>query len=261
MLNDATESHIQLFQACAAEVNARAPKVHCLINQAAIELTANALLAVGAQPSMTDNPWEAQEFVESSSALNVNLGMLTESRQKAIRIAAKTASKLGIPWTLDPVMAERSQTRLAFCVDLLRYSPSVIRGNQDEISALCARKRETIEDLATRHDTVAVVTGDRNMIFCKEGTEVIKGGSIWMSRVTGMGCALSAALAAFLGACGGRDRIEAVKSALYLYGVAGMAAERKSEGPGSFASAFIDELHLQSSDCGSALDSRNGERA
>ena len=43
-----------------ARIRARQPLVHCIVNEAAMTLTANVLLAAGAHPSLTNNP---KEFV------------------------------------------------------------------------------------------------------------------------------------------------------------------------------------------------------
>ena len=60
------------------------PKVHCIVNDVAATLAANVLLAVGAQPSMTNDPFEVTAFTESADALSINLGMLTNDKRLAI---------------------------------------------------------------------------------------------------------------------------------------------------------------------------------
>ena len=62
-----------------------------------------------------------------------------------------------------------------------------------------------------------------------------------MAKVTAMGCAASALVAACLAV--EPDAWRATAGALVMIGVAGELAAAKAEGPGSFAVAIIDALH------------------
>jgi hydroxyethylthiazole kinase len=62
-----------------------------------------------------------------------------------------------------------------------------------------------------------------------------------MARVTAMGCAGSALVAACLAV--ESDAFRATIAALVIVGVAGEVAAEKSGGPGSFAAAIIDTLY------------------
>jgi hydroxyethylthiazole kinase len=62
-----------------------------------------------------------------------------------------------------------------------------------------------------------------------------------MAKVTAMGCAASALVAACLGV--EPDPWRATAAALTIIGVAGELAAAKAEGPGSFAVAILDTLH------------------
>ncbi|MDX1607032.1 MAG: hydroxyethylthiazole kinase, partial [Candidatus Competibacterales bacterium] len=107
---------------CAASLQAlskRAPRVHCLTNPVALTLSANALLAVGARPSMTTDPEQVGDFIAASQALCVNLGMLDDVRRRAIDAALDAAAAHGVPWVLDPVKVNLSAKRLAYARDLL----------------------------------------------------------------------------------------------------------------------------------------------
>ncbi len=61
-----------------------------------------------------------------------------------------------------------------------------------------------------------------------------------MARVTGMGCAASAIVAACLGAV--TDRLAATAHAITLTGLAGEHAARIAAGPGSLMIAYLDAL-------------------
>ena len=62
-----------------------------------------------------------------------------------------------------------------------------------------------------------------------------------MAKVTGMGCAASALVAACLAI--EADTWSATAAALLMLGVAGELAAAQAKGPASFAMALIDTLH------------------
>jgi hydroxyethylthiazole kinase len=62
-----------------------------------------------------------------------------------------------------------------------------------------------------------------------------------MTKITAMGCAGSAVVAACLAV--ESDTIRAAVAALAIVGIAGELAAEKSSGPGSFATAVIDALY------------------
>jgi hydroxyethylthiazole kinase len=96
--------------------------------------------------------------------------------------------------------------------------------------------------LAGWSEAVVAVSGSTDYIT--DGAEVIEvaGGDAMMTRVTGMGCALGAAIATFLGA--GCAPLRAATAASAVFAHAGERAATQARGPGSFASAFVDELWL-----------------
>ena len=217
------------------------PKVHCILNDVAMTMTANALLAVGAQPSMTSDPFEINAFTESADALSINLGMLNNDKRRAIRIAAKCAKKNKIPWVLDATLIERSNLRLEFCEELLEFEPTVIRGNHTEIFTLCQHLDKTKTEVCKAHNSVLVTTGEVDWVdSMRKSCELKKLGHQWMSQVSGMGCTLSALIAAMLTAY--PDPFSAALKTLFLYGVTGERAANDSKGPGSFFNNFLDRL-------------------
>ena len=224
-----------------AGVRTLQPKVHCIANDAAASLTANVLLAVGAVPSMTHNPSEAADFTKSADALSINLGMLTESRREAIEVAASTACDNDIPWVLDPVLSNRSPSRLKLCLGLLDRRPDVIRGNAREIDAICDAVNSTRRELARKRSVVVVITGVVDQIISGGQTREFTLGHRWMSDTTGTGCALSALIAATLAVID--DTFSAAARVMEIYGSTGQAASVRAGGPGTFVGHFLDCLH------------------
>ncbi len=225
------------------EVLQNQPKVHCIVNDVAMAMTANALLAVGAQPSMTNDLFEINAFTESADALSINLGMLTNDKRRAIRAATQCASNNKIPWVLDVTLVERSNVRLAFCEELLEQKPTVIRGNCAEVTALCQRQNKSKSELCQANDTVLVTTGEVDWVdSMSKSCEFKKLGHEWMSQVAGIGCTLSALIAAMLTAYD--DPFSASLKTLFLYGINGERAAKESQGPGTFINHFIDCLSI-----------------
>jgi hydroxyethylthiazole kinase len=223
-------------------VNTRRPAVHCLTNTVVQALTANTLLAVGAIPSMSSDPVEVAEFTKSADALLVNIGTLDGDLKVSIKIAIEAALEAGIPWIFDPVFIDRSPPRAAYAEELLSLGPALIRGNEGEITLLGGKPAE----LARQTGAIVAMTGVTDLIT--DGTEEITltGGHELMSRVTGIGCAGTALLSAFLAAAPDDQRLAAVAAGLSLLAKTGERAAQTSTGPGSFAAAILDQLYQTS---------------
>jgi hydroxyethylthiazole kinase len=144
---------------------------------------------------------------------------------------------------LDPVFIDRSEKRTAFAKVLAVCNPAVIRLNRTEFAALAdvapdgdALKRYALDSL-----TVIGLTGEVDLITDGARLLIVENGHPLMGRVTAMGCAGSALVAAFLTV--ENDALVATASALLALGVAGEVAAGRAAGPGSFAVAIIDAVH------------------
>jgi hydroxyethylthiazole kinase len=219
------------------------PRVHCITNAVAQNFTANALLAAGCVPSMTLSPDEIAAFVARAHALLVNLGTLDRERHAAIQIAVETASQDNVPWVLDPVFIERAPPRAAFARELVALSPRVLRLNHPEFSALaeCEPSRAALAAYASYRKMTIGLSGKTDLVTDGDRYAAIANGHPLMAKVTAMGCAASALLAACLAV--EPDAFRATAAALIIIGVAGELAAAKAQGPGSFAVAIIDTLN------------------
>ncbi len=238
-----------------ARLRATRPLVHNLTSATVANFTANALLAVGASPAMVEDPEEAAQFAGIAQAVSVNLGSLTATRRASILAAVGAAQKHGTPWVLDPVGAGGISARTAFAEELLAHHPAAIRGNASEILALAGgagggrgvdsshasdQAIAAAETLARGSAAVVAVTGVVDYVTDGTQTLAIHGGHAMMTQVTGMGCAASAIVAAFVGI--ESDHLRAVVAALSVVAASGTSAATKSQGPGSFAAAYLDAL-------------------
>jgi hydroxyethylthiazole kinase len=250
-------------QAVLARLRVTSPRVHCITNSVAQNFTANALLAAGAIPSMTLSGEEIAAFVARSNALLVNLGTFDRDRREATSIAVDAATRNGLPWVLDPVYVDRAPQRADYARDLIFLEPKALRLNAAEFSALakCGPQAEShpeshpeshgepngevrrgaIAAYALEHKLVIGLSGATDLISDGAQAVGLANGHPLMAKVTAMGCAASAIVAACLAV--EPDAFVATSSALLIVGVAGEQAAARAQGPGSFAVAILDCLH------------------
>jgi hydroxyethylthiazole kinase len=243
-------------------VRAARPLVQTITNHVSMDIAANVLLAAGAAPAMVSAPEEAPEFVRRAAALVVNTGTLSAPAAHAMEVATTAARTHGVPWILDPVGVGGTTFRNETVAKLLRHRPAVIRGNASEIMAVARLAGLTQEAGAPRgvdaaHDTsqveglacklarhglcVVAATGAVDVVTDGRALVRLANGSPLMTRVTAVGCALTAYVGAFVGA--GAAPFEATIGALAAYAIAGDVAAEQAKGPASFRTAFIDALY------------------
>lgn len=236
-------------------MRAAAPLVHCVTNFVAMEPTANVLLAAGAAPAMVHAVEEAGDFAKIAAAVSINIGTPSPLWVEGMALAAGAAAARNAPWVLDPVAVYASAWRRAVAARLLALKPTAIRGNASEVLALAggesagrgpdaadavAAAEEAARRLARATGGVVAVTGPEDFVTDGRRDLRVAGGDPMMTRVTALGCALSALVAAFLAT--GRPALEATAAALACYGLAGARAGRAASGPGGFAPLFLDAL-------------------
>lgn len=238
-----------------ARMRARAPLVQCITNYVAMTPAANALLALGASPAMVHAPEEVADFVPLCGALTINIGTLSAPWLDGMLRATAAARGAGVPWALDPVANGATPWRREAAARLMEQAPDLVRANASEILSLAGEAATgkgadagdsvaAAEGAATRLARVsgAVVAVTGAVDFVTDGTRHcrIEGGAPVMTRVTAMGCALTAACGAFLAT--EEDAFAAATAALAVFGAAGAGAAKGAGGPGSFAPAFLDAL-------------------
>ena len=226
-----------------ARMRAQNPRVHCITNAVAQGLTANALLAVGAVPSMTIAPEEVGDFVKRAGALLINLGTFDAGRRAASGIAIDAAKERNLPWVLDPVFVDRSEPRAAYAKQLLARAPKAVRLNAAEFRALAGIDPESdaLVGYARDHRAVIGLTGATDLVADGHRLVAISNGHPLMARVSALGCAASALVAACLAV--ERDAWCATAAGLLMIGVAGEVAAKHARGPGSFAAEILDALY------------------
>ena len=180
------------------EMRKKTPLCHCITNYVSMDIMANTLLAIGASPIMVQDSFcfllqahevdEVEDMVSICGSTLINIGTLSKRWIEAMIKAAKKAHELGKSWVLDPVGAGATPLRMETCKELLKYHPTVIRGNASEILALAGtvssgRGVDSTDSsqaainagkaLAKEYDCVVGITGAVD--YVTDGDRVIEG--------------------------------------------------------------------------------------
>ena len=256
------------LSAALRRVRQTTPLVHCITNYVTVNDCANALLACGGSPIMSDEPQDVVDIQTICGGLVINIGTLNVRAISGMHTAAERAIELGHPIVLDPVGAGASALRTTTASELLDdYDVKVIRGNMSEVKALAGAASSTrgvdvnpddavteanvaesasfAKALAAQTGAVVAITGAIDIVADARRAIVIRNGSPLMGKITGAGCMLTCVTAAY--AVANPDALlEGVVAAVAGMGVAGeMAAARMQpvDGNASFRTYLIDALY------------------
>lgn len=234
------------------------PLIHCITNNVVANFQANGLLALGASPIMADSLEEAAEVAALSSCTLLNIGTLDPNTIHAMKAAGKSAIKHKIPLILDPVGVGATAFRKDTVEDLLSTLDfTLIRGNAGEIAAIAGASwqakgvdagfgdgdiTDVAKQVAIKHRCLVAVTGETDVVTDGERVIQISGGHEFMTKVTGVGCLLSAVVGAFL-AVSSSDSLHTIAESLAFYKRAGEITATQSIGPGDFSMHFLNTLH------------------
>jgi len=231
------------------------PLVLCLTNYVTMDFMANSLLALGAAPIMSCANEEFSELIYLSHALYINIGTLDKAFIDKALIAAHLAKTMGKPVVLDPVGVGASPFRTENARKLMPYA-TIIRGNASEIMGLLDDEAKTrgvdsasstevaknhAVTLAKQLNCTVVISGEQDCITDGHEILLLNVGSPLMPLITGMGCSLTAVIAAF---CAITSPYIAASLATLYFGLCGNMAETVTDKPGSFRAAFIDALYI-----------------
>lgn len=245
----------------------KAPLVHSITNYVTVNDCANALLAIGASPIMSDEPEDVFDITTICNALTINIGTMSKPSIEAMFVAGERSAELGHPIVLDPVGAGASKLRTDTSSALLDRLPiTVVRSNMSEARALSGAAAATrgvdvcpddlvtrenlaesvrfARELAARASTVVAITGPIDIVADATKAYAVFNGSPLQGRITGSGCMLSCICAAYV-AANPQTPLEGALAAVVHMGLAGeMAAGRLStaDGTGTFRTYLIDAL-------------------
>ena len=253
----------------ASALREKGALVHCITNYVTVESCANAVLAVGASPIMSDEPTDVEDIQNICGALVINIGTLNQQTIQGMMAAGDAAARAKHPIVLDPVGAGASQLRTHVSSTLLNTLPvTLIRSNMSEAKALSGASAKTkgvdvnpedavtpenlersarfARDLARNAGCVVAITGAIDLISDGQRVFAVGNGSPMQGRITGAGCMLSAFSGGYL-AANPEDALFAALAAVVHAGVAGQRAQARMEGnpqdgTGSFRTYLMDAL-------------------
>ncbi len=241
------------------------PLIHCITNYVTVNDCANALLACGGSPIMSDEPKDVEDITSICGGLVINIGTLNERSIEAMHLAGKRAVQLEHPIVLDPVGAGASTLRTQTASELIdKLKVSVVRGNMSEVKALVGASNSTrgvdvnpddavsednlaasaafAQEVAKSLDCVLVVTGAIDLVADTSNVVAIRNGVDIMGKITGTGCMLDTLIAAYIVA-NPSQIFEATVAAVAGWGLAGQDASArvsKADGNASFRTYLID---------------------
>lgn len=262
-----------MLGACLTRVRACTPLVHNITNYVTVNDVANALLACGASPIMSDEPDDVEDITSICGGLNINIGTLNSRSIAAMHAAGKRAAQLNHVIVLDPVGAGASALRTSTALALADTLPlTAIKGNASEIKALAQGSATTqgvdanAADVVTEDNLLAQVTFAKNYASLQgcilaitgpidlvtDGSRcfAIRNGRAEMEKITGTGCQIAGILTAYLVA-NPTTPLEAAAAAVAVAGVAGEIAWKAllpGEGNASYRNRIIDAMCTMSAE-------------
>lgn len=247
---------IDKIEKALSNLREQKPLILNLTNFVTQDFVANSLLSLGAAPIMSQCEDELKELIQICSAVYINIGTLDNNFIKLAKKAIKLAGKYHKHIVFDPVGAGATRIRTQTAQYIMPFS-TIIRGNASEIIALndganatkgveATHKTEDAKEiaklLAQKNKAIVIVSGPVDFITDgKQSAQVIFGSSL-MQLVTGMGCAMTAVIAAFKAIVD--DPFEAGLIGCSYFALCGEITSLNHHHPGAFRTALLDQLHM-----------------
>lgn len=243
------------------------PMAGSLTNTVTINFVANCQIAIGGSAAMAYLPDEMEGLALTGGSCYINVGTLFPFLADTFSKLSKSLYENKNPWVLDPVAIGLGEFRTRILKDFKEYKPQIVKGNASEIIALAGlweleeKNKSQVRGVdstdsvdSARNAAIAIanytggaclVTGESDLIT--DGKILVRnqGGSHFMGKITGSGCALGGVCAIYATST---DPFTAALTGSQIFKLAGKRAGDKVEGPGSFQVAFLDELYLASSE-------------
>ncbi|MFY7697958.1 MAG: hydroxyethylthiazole kinase [Legionella sp.] len=238
-----------------AHIKSQKPLILCLTNVVTVEFVANSLLSIGAAPIMSKCEDEVNELIKIASALYINIGTLDHAFIALAKKAIAIANKHHKPVIFDPVGSGATTIRTKISKSIFPFT-KFIRGNSSEIISLASRTHQTYgvesnhtideaksiaKSLSLQNKVIVIVSGPIDFITDGNQSIEVPFGSSLMQMVTGMGCSLTAIIAAFQSVL--EDSFTSAVLAVHYFALCGELASQKQQSIGSFKVEFLDQLH------------------
>ncbi len=271
----------RIYQLCC-RIREQRPLVHVVTNFVVMNQTANALLAMGAAPTMSWAKEDAAYMSKISDALCINIGTPVCDRIEVMKNLMLFAQETGKPVVLDPVGSGAGDYRTGIARQLFSLAPDkIIRGNASEVCSLVDENRTTrgVDNGVSLEDAKQILLGHGRTNEQTEGgpgdaepgdaepgfasilqfaSSLIVSGQKDMimapekvltlangSPLMGHVTGTGCILSAVTAAfyAVSDNGFEACVAAASVVGIAGELAAQKASGPGTFMAHFLDYLY------------------
>ncbi len=258
----------KMIKTCLSNVRKTVPLVHNITNYVTVNDVANALLACGGSPIMSDDEEDVEDITSICGGLNINIGTLNKNTIPSMFKAGKKANELGHVVLLDPVGAGASKLRTNTALKLVEEIKfDVIRGNISEIKTIAFGSQTTkgvdadvadavtednldktidyLKKLSADTGSIIAVTGAIDLVCDSNSCYVIRNGRPEMGKITGTGCQLSAVITAFVVA-NPDNKLEAAAAAVITMGLAGEIGfdnMQPGDGNSTYRNRIIDAIY------------------
>lgn len=239
------------------------PMAGSITNSVTINFVANTQIATGGSAAMVYLPDEGEFLAKAGEATYINMGTLLPIYEETLPKTVKALKEADKPWVLDPVAIGIGQFRTDMLTLFKDYKPSIIKGNASEVIALAGLweleggtgqsqvrgvdSTNQVEEAKAAAVSLAQWTGGAVVVSGKvdlvtDGVLMAEstGGSHFLGKITGGGCALGGAAAVYLASA---NPFVAALTAVQAFNISGQRAEEKVDAPASFQTAFLDELY------------------
>lgn len=238
------------------EIEKQQPLILNITNMVTMDFMANALLALGASPIMTNDPEDALELMSLCQAININIGTLDQSFIDLATFIAHQNNR-NKPLILDPVGCGASSRRTELSKNLLPYC-TVLRGNASEIISINSEEKlsskgvdsitkstdtslqQTAQHISQTHSITIAISGEKDIIYSEDLYYESQFGTPLMTKITGMGCVLTSIIAGFDTVL--HPSAYASHVSIMFYNLCGELALKKSSHPATFKNYFIDTI-------------------
>jgi hydroxyethylthiazole kinase len=238
------------------KVRTEKPVIHHLTNWVTIYDCANIVKVFGASPVMAHAKEEVADMAGIASALVLNIGTLTTDFVDAMKLAAKSANRKGIPVVLDVCGAGATKFRDDKCFEILDEAKvDIIKGNASEIARIAGENvqtkgvdaaaveknlQEVASGLAKQRSCTVVITGVEDIVADGKRVVLVKNGHPMMANIVGTGCMAASVIGTF--AAVEKDLVAASVAGLICYEIAAEIAAQEAKGPGSFKEKLFDAV-------------------
>jgi hydroxyethylthiazole kinase len=176
---------------------------------------------------------------------------------EAMKTAATSANRKGIPVVLDVCGAGATKLRDDKCFELLdSVRIDIIKGNSSEVARIAGENVHTkgvdaaavgknlveiAKNLAGKRNCTVVITGPEDIVTDNRKMYLVKNGDPMMANIVGTGCMAASVIGTF--AAVEKDLALAAAAALCCFEISAEIAAQFAAGPGSFKEKLYDAAY------------------